>query len=78
MATFLIQCSYTTEAVSSLVAKPQNRTNAIKKGVESLGGKLIGNWMSFGDYDVVLIAEFANNINAVALALAVTAGGSLK
>jgi uncharacterized protein with GYD domain len=78
MATFLLQCAYTPEAVSSLVARPQNRNAAIKRAVESVGGRLTGAWMSFGDYDVVVIAEFANNVNAAALALAVTAGGSLK
>jgi len=78
MASFLLQCAYTTEAVTSLVARPQNRANVIKRAVESLGGKLIGAWMAFGDYDVVVIADFANNINAAALALAITAGGSLK
>jgi len=78
MATFLLQCAYTPEAVSALVAKPQNRTNVIKRAVESVAGKLTGVWMSFGDYDVVVVAEFANNINAAALALAVTAGGSLR
>ena len=78
MASFLLQCSYTPEAVSALVARPQNRTTVVKRAVENLGGKLIGAWMSFGDYDVVVVADFANNINAAALALAVTAGGSLK
>lgn len=78
MASFLLQCAYTPEAVSALVARPQNRANVIKRVVESLGGKLIGAWMSFGDYDVVVVADFANNVNAAALALAVTAGGSLK
>ncbi len=78
MATFLVQCSYTAEAVSALVARPLNRTPVIKRAVESLGGRLTGAWMSFGDYDVVVLAEFANNVNAAALALAVSAGGSLK
>ena len=78
MASFLLQCAYTPEAVAALVARPQNRTSVIKRAVESAGGRLAGAWMSFGDYDVVVLAEFANNINAAALALAVTAGGSLK
>jgi uncharacterized protein with GYD domain len=34
--------------------------------------------MAFGDYDLVMIVEMPNNVNAAALSLAAAAGGSLK
>jgi uncharacterized protein with GYD domain len=78
MPSYLVQVSYTSEAVAALVRKPQNRTEVVRKSVENLGGKLVGSWMSFGDYDVVLIAEMPDNVSAAALAMAAAAGGSLK
>lgn len=78
MAGFLVQVSYTPEALSSLIAKPQNRMAVVKKTIDSLGGSLIGSWMSFGDYDLVMLLEMPNNVSAAALALAAAAGGSLK
>jgi uncharacterized protein with GYD domain len=78
MAGFLVQVSYTPEALSSLIAKPQNRMAVVKKTVENLGGTLNGSWMSFGDYDLVMLLDMPNNVSAAALALAAAAGGSLK
>jgi uncharacterized protein with GYD domain len=78
MATYLVQVSYTSEAWSALIAKPQDRSGAIGKVIEKLGGKAIGAWMAFGDYDTVTIVEMPNNVSAAALVLAVAAGGSCK
>jgi uncharacterized protein with GYD domain len=78
MPSYLLQASYTSEALASLVKNPQNRTEIIRKTVKNLGGKLIGSWLSFGDQDVVLIVDFPDNVSAAAMALAAAAGGSLK
>ena len=78
MPNYLVQASYTTEAIAALVKKPQNRTDVVKKAVEKLGGKLTGLWLSFGEQDVVVIVEMPDNLSAASLALAIAAGGSLK
>jgi uncharacterized protein with GYD domain len=78
MASYLVQCSYTQEALKALIATPQDRTPVIAKAVKGMGGKLIGAWLSFGDYDVTFIMEMPDNISAAAMALTAAAGGSLK
>lgn len=78
MAHYLVQASYTAEAVAALVKNPQNRTEVVRNAVENMGGKMVGAWMSFGDQDVVIIVDMPDSTSAVALALAVAAGGSLK
>jgi uncharacterized protein with GYD domain len=78
MPSYLLQVSYTTEAVAALLKKPQNRTEVIRKTVKNLGGKLVGTWLSFGEHDVVLIVDMPDNVSAAALAMAAAAGGSLK
>lgn len=78
MPSYLGQASYTAEAMAALVKNPQNRMEVVRKSAESLGGKLAGGWLSFGEYDVVLIAEMPDNVSAAAIAMAAAAGGSLR
>ena len=74
MPSYLVQTSYTSEAMAALIKNPQNRTEVIRKSVETLGGKLVGSWMSFGDQDVVLIIDMPDHISAAAMVLAACAG----
>ena len=78
MASFMVQVSYTSEALSALIAKPQDRAGHIGKVIAELGGKLSGSWLAFGDHDLVMIVEMPNNVSAAALSLAAAAGGSCK
>ena len=78
MSSYLIQVSYSTEALRSLIKNPENRAEVVRKSIEKLGGKLVGLWLSFGDYDVVVVAEMPDNVKAAALAMAVAAGGTAK
>jgi uncharacterized protein with GYD domain len=78
MPSYLVQVSYTSEALAALIANPQDRTEVVKKAAKKLGGKLKDAWLSFGDYDVVLVMEMPDNVSAAALALAAAAGGSCK
>ncbi len=78
MPAYLLQVAYTQQALSALIATPQDRTQALKKNVKNLGGKLLSSWFSFGEYDLVVIVEFPDNVSAAAWALAVGAGGALR
>jgi uncharacterized protein with GYD domain len=78
MAQFLVQVAYTSEAVAALVNNPQDRLSVVSKSVKKLGGKLIGGWLSFGDYDTVVVIQLPDNTAATAFALALGAGGACK
>src|ERR1041385_1788824 len=78
MAHFMLQIAYTPEAWAKLVKKPQSRFEQVRSVVERMGGRVESGWMSFGEYDGVLIIEMPDNITAAAFAMAVTAGGALK
>ncbi len=43
--------------------------------IESVGGKLESFYFAFGDTDVYCVADFPDNVSAVAAAEAVSAGG---
>ena len=79
MPLYMYQAAYTSEAWASLVKNPQNRIDAVgRQNCEAVGGKLIGAWLCFGEYDAVFIADLPDNECMSAIALAVAAGGSIK
>jgi uncharacterized protein with GYD domain len=78
MARYLFQASYTSEAWAVQVSNPQNRIDVVRSVIERLGGRLESGYLSFGDYDVVIIAEMPDAISAAAFSLATSAGGALK
>ena len=78
MARYMIQASYTTTAVADLVRNPQDRAAAVRPLVEQLGGSLVSLDFAFGDYDLVAIGEFPDNVTMAALSMAVTATGTFS
>ena len=78
MAYYLYQGAYTPEAWAAQIKNPQDvreRTAAIHK---QFGGKLIGIWYAFGEYDVVAIAEYPDTVSIASVAIAFAASGVLK
>jgi uncharacterized protein with GYD domain len=61
-----------------MVKNPQDRLKGITPAVERLGGKVKDGYLTFGDYDILAICEFPDNVNAAAFSLAASAGGSVK
>jgi uncharacterized protein with GYD domain len=78
MARYLFQASYTNEAWAAQVSHPQNRMEVIRPVIERLGGRLECAYLSFGDYDVVVIADMPDHVSAAAFSLAASAGGGVK
>ena len=78
MPLYMFQASYNSEAWKTQIQNPQNRAEQIQSLLEANGGKLLGFYYAFGEYDVVAIMETPDNVSASALALAIAAGGALK
>ena len=78
MPRYMIQASYTAEAIAAFVSKPQDRTPGIRTLVEKLGGQLDSFEYTLGEYDVMATYNAPDDITAAALALAVTSAGHLK
>jgi uncharacterized protein with GYD domain len=78
MPSYMVQVSYSSEALAALIANPQDRSEVVKKVAKKLGGKVIGAWLAFGEYDLVMVMEMPDNVSAAAIALASAAGGSCK
>jgi uncharacterized protein with GYD domain len=78
MSYYLIQASYTPQAIAALVKNPQDRAAAVRPMIEKAGGKLHGLWFTFGDTDIVAIAEMPNNVSAAAISMAIGATGAMS
>ena len=64
--------------MKALLDQPEDRSAAAREVAESLGGKLLGFWYAFGEFDGVFLMEAPDNASAAALAMAVGAGGALS
>jgi uncharacterized protein with GYD domain len=75
---FLTRFSYTPETWARLMKNPEDRREAARKYIESVGGKLHGFWYAFGAYDGYCIWEAPDNVSMAAVGLAITGGGALS
>lgn len=79
MPIFMYQAAYTSDSWGAQMKNPKNRVESVGRLMcESVGGKLIGGWLCFGDFDLVIIADVPDNKSMAALALAVGGGGAIK
>ena len=78
MPHYLQQVAYSPEGWEAVLANPQNRIEAVRPAIEKLGGRIDSAWFAFGDYDVVVITEFPDNVSAAAIAMAFGGGGTCK
>jgi uncharacterized protein with GYD domain len=78
MAHYMCQVSYSRDAIKTLIKKPHDRTEVIRAAVEKLGGKVVGFWYAFGEYDAVLIVDMPDPSSAAAIPLAAAASGALS
>lgn len=77
MPTFITQGRYTREAIKGMVVRPEDRADALSRLLAKVGGKLVGYYLTFGEYDFVVIAEAPGENQMAAALLAVSSGGGV-
>ena len=78
MPLYLTRFSYTPATWAKLIKNPEDRREAAKQYIESVGGKLHGFWYAFGEHDAYNLWEAPDNVSMAATALAISAGGALR
>src|SRR5215469_12345712 len=79
MPLYMYQAADTAEAWAAQLKKPAGRIETVSRAMcEKIGGKFIGAWYAFGEYDAVIILEAPNAEGMAAIALAIGAGGAVK
>ncbi len=78
MPFYLTRFSYTPETWARLAKNPEDRRDAARKYIESVGGKLHGFWYAFGEYDGYSLWEAPDNVSMAAVGIAISGGGALS
>ena len=78
MPMYLTRFVYTPETWARLAKHPEDRRDAARTYIESVGGKLHGFWYAFGEYDGYTLWEAPNNVAMEAVSIALSAGGALS
>ncbi len=77
MPLYMTQVGYTSEAWAAITRNPEDRSEAFGALAETLGGRLVSFYNSFGEYDVVTIYEAPDPSTAAAIEVAARAPGHL-
>ena len=77
MPIFITQGRYTRDAIRGMIVKPEDRGDAIARLLSEAGGRLIGYYLTFGEYDFLTIAEAPSETQMAAVLLAVGSGGGV-
>ena len=77
MPIYITQGRYTRDAIKGMIVRPEDRADAVSRLLAKAGGRLIGYYVTFGEYDFMAIAEVPNDVQAAALLLAAASGGGV-
>lgn len=78
MPMYLTKFNYTSETWGKLITNPEDRREAARSYIESVGGKLHGFWYAFGAYDGYTLWEAPDNVPMAAVGVALGAGGAIS
>ena len=74
MPLYMTRVSYTSEALAALTRNPENRGEAFGGLAETIGGRLVSFYNSFGEYDVLVIYEAPDESTAAIVLAAISPG----
>lgn len=74
MPIFITQARYTQQAIKGLVSRPEDRAEEVRQLFERAGCRLISYYVTFGEYDFLIISE-APDAKAMLSVLAIAGSG---
>src|SRR5262249_33692949 len=77
MPTYITQGRFTREAIKGMIARPEDRADAVARLLSKAGGRLVGYYLTFGEYDFLTIAEAPSETQMAAALLAAASGGGV-
>jgi uncharacterized protein with GYD domain len=78
MALYMYQASYTAKSMAAQLTEPQDPMDTIRPALEDLGARILVAGFPFGEYDVLVVYEAADDVTAASVAMAVAAAGEVK
>ncbi len=77
MTLYLTKFTYTPQTWARMIEHPEDRRDAARTYVESVGGRLHGFWYAFGAFDGYTLWEAPDDVSMAAVTLALSAGRAL-
>ena len=77
MPVYIMLMNLTEQGVKGIKEQPNNIQEAIQQG-EAMGGKMLGFYLTMGDYDYVAIAEAPNDEVMATFLLGQATGGNVR
>ncbi len=77
MPIFISQGRYSHNAIKGMIAKPEDRSKATSRLIKEAGGRLLSYYLTFGEYDFLLVAEAPNESAMASAVLAAASGGGV-
>ncbi len=77
MPIYITQGRYTRDAIKGMIVKPEDRADQVSRLLSKAGGRLIGYYLTFGEYDFLAIAEVASDTQMAAVLLAAGSSGGV-
>lgn len=75
----MVQFSYVSRSIKSMVTRPDvDHAAQASAMVASVGGKLLGYWYAFGEFDGVVLMEAPDNRVAASVAMAIGSTGEVS
>ena len=78
MPTYITQGRYTREAIKGMIVKPEDRAEALSRHMARAGGRVVGYYLTFGEYDFLTIIEAPGETQMAAALLAAAGSGGLS
>ena len=78
MPTYITQGRYTREAIKGMLVKPEDRAAEVSRALGKVGGKLIGYYVTFGEYDFLTVIEAPSETQMAAVLLSAAASGGVS
>jgi uncharacterized protein with GYD domain len=78
MTLYMYQASYTAKSMAAQLTEPHDPMEAIGPTLEDLGATIVVAGFPFGEYDVLIVYEAADDVTAASVAMAVAAAGEVK
>jgi uncharacterized protein with GYD domain len=78
MALYMYQASYTAKSMAAQLTEPIDPVETIRPALEEVGAKLVVAGFPFGEYDLLVVYEAADDVTAASVAMAVAAAGEVR
>lgn len=77
MPIFITQGRYTRDAIKGMITKPEDRADAVSRLYAKAGGRLLNYYVTFGEYDFVVIGEAPSETQMAAILMAAASGAGV-